>query len=190
MEDAIVDAIDYNVQHTNKRIDEKIKEDRPRHLKHATKKYVIEYLRCKNSFEYFTTNHILLELPGGDELMEPYEKQLEFIDMVERKRHVLLLKSRQTGFSTIVQAYTAWLCTFHDNVVVGIISKTKSKQVAGLIYNSLLALQHRGQESAGIATFNGIEIKIHKKPGLVANVFSNNSFLFKKSINSWILISM
>jgi amidophosphoribosyltransferase len=60
--------------------------------------------------------------------------------------------------------------------VVGIISKTKSKQVAGLIYNSLLALQHRGQESAGIATFNGLDIKLHKKPGLVANVFTNNSF--------------
>ena len=60
--------------------------------------------------------------------------------------------------------------------VVGIISKNKSKQVAGLIYNSLLALQHRGQESAGIATVNGLEIKVHKKPGLVANVFTNNSF--------------
>lgn len=60
--------------------------------------------------------------------------------------------------------------------VVGIVSKHKPKQVAGLIYNSLLALQHRGQESAGIATFNGHSIKVHKDSGLVANVFTNNSF--------------
>lgn len=104
-------------------IDQKIEKERPNHLKFSAKKYVLEYLRCKKSFEYFVTHYILLELPGGDEVMNPYRKQLEFVDLVESKRHVLLLKSRQTGFSTIVQAYTAWLCNFHSNVVVGIISK-------------------------------------------------------------------
>ena len=53
--------------------------------------------------------------------------------------------------------------------VVGIISKNKSQQVAGLIYNSLLALQHRGQESTGISTLKtGGKIFTYKKNGLVA----------------------
>lgn len=120
--DMITD-VGFDIEETNKRIDTVINRGRPDHLKHSAKKYVMEYLRCKNSFEYFVTHYILLELPGEDVLMEPYNKQLEMIDLIERKRHVLLLKSRQTGFSTIVQAYTAWLVTFHDNVVVGIISK-------------------------------------------------------------------
>lgn len=121
--DTLVDAVEFKVQQKEKIIDERIEKEKPQHLKHSAKKYVMEYLRCKKSFEYFVRHYILLELPGGDELMEPYRKQLEFIDLVEMKKHALLLKSRQTGFSTIVQAYTAWLCTFHDNVVVGIISK-------------------------------------------------------------------
>ncbi len=121
--DMIVDAIDFDVQTKDAIIDKKIEKEKPKHLKHSAKKYVLEYLRCKKSFEYFVTHHILLELPGGDEIMNPYRKQLEFIDLIERRKHALLLKSRQTGFSTIIQAYTAWLCTFHDNVVVGIISK-------------------------------------------------------------------
>jgi hypothetical protein len=123
MADMLIDAIDFDVKKKEEAIDERIEKERPNHLKFAAKKYVLEYLKCKKSFEYFVTHYILLELPGGDELMNPYTKQLEFVDLVETKRHVLLLKSRQTGFSTIVQSYTAWLCTFHSNVVVGIISK-------------------------------------------------------------------
>jgi hypothetical protein len=121
--DTLVDAVEFKIRQKEKVIDKRIERDKPQHLKHSAKKYVMEYLRCKKSFEYFVRHYILLELPGGDELMNPYRKQLEFIDLVETKKHALLLKSRQTGFSTIVQAYTAWLCVFHDNVVVGIISK-------------------------------------------------------------------
>jgi hypothetical protein len=121
--DTLIDAVEYKIHKKKQLIEKRLEKDRPQHLKHSAKKYVMEYLRCKKSFEYFATHYILLELPGGDVLMDPYQKQLEFIDLVEHKKHVLLLKSRQTGFSTIVQAYTAWLCNFHDNVVVGIISK-------------------------------------------------------------------
>ncbi len=47
----------------------------------------------------------------------------------------------------------------------------KSKQdVFGLIYQGLYSLQHRGQESAGIAIGNS-NIKIHRAMGLVSNVF-------------------
>ncbi len=59
--------------------------------------------------------------------------------------------------------------------VVGIITKNKSKQISRLIYNSLLALQHRGQESAGISIFDGSNIRVHKRTGLVSNVFDKTS---------------
>jgi hypothetical protein len=121
--DAIVDKISFDVQKKDKKIDERLAKEAPDHLKFSAKKYILEYMKCKHSFEYFVSHYVMLELPGQDTLMKPYSKQTEFIDLVERKKHVLLLKSRQTGFSTIVQAYTAWLVNFHDNVVVGIISK-------------------------------------------------------------------
>jgi amidophosphoribosyltransferase len=43
--------------------------------------------------------------------------------------------------------------------------------VARLAYLGLHALQHRGQESAGIATSDGIGLKLHKRLGLVSQVF-------------------
>jgi amidophosphoribosyltransferase len=43
--------------------------------------------------------------------------------------------------------------------------------VAKLAYYGLYALQHRGQESAGIAVSDGHRIVVHKEMGLVAQVF-------------------
>lgn len=45
------------------------------------------------------------------------------------------------------------------------------KDVARLTYYGLYALQHRGQESAGIATADGKNILLHKNMGLVPEVF-------------------
>ena len=44
--------------------------------------------------------------------------------------------------------------------------------VANLTYFGLFALQHRGQESAGIAVGDGETVRLHRDMGLVAQVFS------------------
>lgn len=48
------------------------------------------------------------------------------------------------------------------------------QDVARLTYFGLYALQHRGQESAGIATFDGDTVHFHKDMGLVSQVFNPN----------------
>jgi amidophosphoribosyltransferase len=47
--------------------------------------------------------------------------------------------------------------------------------VAKLTYFGLYALQHRGQESAGIATFDGDTVHLHKDMGLVSQVFNEST---------------
>jgi amidophosphoribosyltransferase len=49
------------------------------------------------------------------------------------------------------------------------------EDVAKLTYFGLYALQHRGQESAGIATFEGKQVHLHKNMGLVSQVFSETT---------------
>jgi glutamine phosphoribosylpyrophosphate amidotransferase len=51
--------------------------------------------------------------------------------------------------------------------------------VARLSYYGLFALQHRGQESAGIAVTNGCGIKVHKDTGLVAEVFAEENIPYR-----------
>lgn len=62
----------------------------------------------------------------------------------------------------------------HDECgVVGIYGVDNA---ASLSYFSLVALQHRGQESAGIAVSDGEQIRLHKDMGLVGDVFEQGHF--------------
>ncbi|MDR3318364.1 MAG: amidophosphoribosyltransferase [Clostridiales bacterium] len=48
----------------------------------------------------------------------------------------------------------------------------ETEEAAGITYNGLLSLQHRGQEGAGIAALSGNTIHCYKNRGLVSEVFS------------------
>ena len=47
-----------------------------------------------------------------------------------------------------------------------------SEDIAQLVFFGLFALQHRGQEAAGIAVSDGSQARIHKADGLVTHVFT------------------
>src|SRR5687768_10826160 len=51
-------------------------------------------------------------------------------------------------------------------------------EASNLTYLGLYALQHRGQESAGIAASDGVQIRVHKAMGYVNEAF-NESILNK-----------
>ncbi|RPJ49784.1 MAG: amidophosphoribosyltransferase [Chloroflexi bacterium] len=53
--------------------------------------------------------------------------------------------------------------------VIGIFAP--NEDVARMAFFGLYALQHRGQEAAGIAVSNGVSIRMHKDIGLVSQVF-------------------
>ena len=57
--------------------------------------------------------------------------------------------------------------------VFGIFGHTEA---ANLTYLGLYALQHRGQESVGIATSDGERLRMHKAMGYVADNFSEDTF--------------
>lgn len=57
--------------------------------------------------------------------------------------------------------------------VVAIVAPGRS--VAPLCYDALYALQHRGQESAGMATFQNEQITVVKDNGLVSHVFADST---------------
>ena len=61
---------------------------------------------------------------------------------------------------------------FHDECgVVAIFAHSEAEKLA---YLGLHALQHRGQESAGIVTSDGLNLKPHKAMGLVADIFTED----------------
>ncbi|HEB32093.1 MAG TPA: amidophosphoribosyltransferase [Spirochaetes bacterium] len=60
--------------------------------------------------------------------------------------------------------------------VIGVISRDKSYNVCEPIYLGLYSLQHRGQESAGIATYYNEFVNIKRGNGLLTNVFKPDDF--------------
>jgi amidophosphoribosyltransferase len=61
---------------------------------------------------------------------------------------------------------------FHDEC--GVCAVMGHPDAANLVYLGLYALQHRGQESAGIAAFDGSDLRHHKAMGYVADVFDRD----------------
>src|SRR5438067_8690049 len=59
---------------------------------------------------------------------------------------------------------------FHDEC--GVVAIYSHPEAETLAYLGLHALQHRGQESAGIVTSDGMSLHIHKSMGLVADIFT------------------
>ena len=66
---------------------------------------------------------------------------------------------------------TRWLDDdkFHDEC--GLFGVFNHPEAANLTYLGLYALQHRGQESAGIAASDGVGLHVEKAMGWVSDVF-------------------
>jgi len=65
----------------------------------------------------------------------------------------------------------ARLDAFHEEC--GVFGVYGHPEAANLVYLGLYALQHRGQESAGIVSSNGKSLIAHRGMGLVADIFNN-----------------
>src|SRR5271154_3291226 len=59
---------------------------------------------------------------------------------------------------------------FHDEC--GVVAIYAHPEASTLAYLGMHALQHRGQESAGIVTSNGLTLQTHRAMGLVADIFT------------------
>jgi len=59
----------------------------------------------------------------------------------------------------------------------GVLGMISNKSVVQDLYDGLIVLQHRGQDAAGIATYDGNQVHIKKGNGLVRDVFRTKNML-------------
>ena len=70
-------------------------------------------------------------------------------------------------------------CIKEECGVFGVYNKAGIKQLGNLVYFGLFALQHRGQEAAGIAINVGGDVELKKDLGLLSDVFNNSPMITK-----------
>lgn len=107
------------------RYDEFVK--RPNEEFEYTQEQIEELIRCRDDVLYFITNYVkIVTLDKGEVLFEPYDYQIEALDLIENNRFFIGLWSRQSGKSTIVSAYALWYAIFHEDKNIGIVSNKES----------------------------------------------------------------
>ena len=85
---------------------------------------VKEYLKCKKDPIYFIENYAELPVVGGNQKIKLYEPQKDFLLSLIKDHHVIALKSRQIGISTLTQLYVLYSFVFYKNVVAGCVSRS------------------------------------------------------------------
>lgn len=107
--------------------------------------------KCMNDPGYFISNFCMID--SEEEGMVPFTlwpKQKELLDMFLANRLIIALKSRQIGISWLAAAYALWLCVFHSN-----------KNVVVISYNEQVA-----NEFVAKATFMYDNLPLWLKPAL------------------------
>lgn len=86
-----------------------------------------ELLRCRDDVLYFTRNYVkIVTLDHGEVLFDPYEYQVDTLNLLANNRFFIGLWARQSGKTTIVADYALWYAIFNDNKNIGIVSNKES----------------------------------------------------------------
>lgn len=81
------------------------------------------YNRWRNDPILFAEECLKLPTAGGDKLIKFYDPQKKVINDFLKNHFLVLLKSRQTGFSTLSQVLCAYVIIFFSNVKIGVLSR-------------------------------------------------------------------
>jgi hypothetical protein len=86
--------------------------------------YAAKYLEYKNDPIKFIEECIYIPTTGGSTLIKLHKPQKKILQSFFNDHHLILLKSRQLGFSTLCQVIIVYITTFYDNCVCGIVSRS------------------------------------------------------------------
>ncbi len=82
-----------------------------------------ELIKCKENPVYFINNYVKREEVGGFEQFGIYQKQEDLVKNYLKDHYLILLKSRQIGISTIIQALSLYQMIFFSDVTIGAVSR-------------------------------------------------------------------
>ena len=83
-------------------------------MKYTKRDMVREMIRCTKSAEYYLGTFGMVYHPKkGHVKFNLFDYQKESLESYHNNRFNIVLKSRQTGFSTLTAGYIAWMIIFH-----------------------------------------------------------------------------
>lgn len=90
-------------------------------------KFAVKWKQWKYNPIQWMEECAYLPLVGGDQRVKLYQKQKELIYKFYNNHHIITLKSRQIGITTIFKLICAHMTIFFENVTIGIVSRRSSE---------------------------------------------------------------
>jgi len=79
---------------------------------------------CAGDFLHFVDGYCWIEVPNADPIrFRLWKFQARLAVLMQTVLELIILKSRRLGITWLVLAYALWVCTFHPNRYVIILSK-------------------------------------------------------------------
>lgn len=89
-----------------------------------------EWRRCAKDEVYWLENYWYIMHPSdGRILFKLRDAQRETLAKWNNQRYTIALKARQIGFSTLAGAHAVWLCFFHPDRYIVMLSKTENDAI-------------------------------------------------------------
>lgn len=92
--------------------------------KDAEKNQLKEIAKCKKSFSYFCRYLKIVTKDGKEVSLRLNPAQKKIIDAVGANPHVMILKARQLGSSTVIAAYFFWKALLTPNTRIAVVAHT------------------------------------------------------------------
>lgn len=173
------------------RADECWDPDRKRHRiellsKREYQTVIDELSKCQDDFSYASRNYFKIVTKKGDDVSlrvnESQELVLEIMRMIQsrgKSQRIMIIKARQLGMSTLIEALIAWRTMFFPNARAIVVSDN-ADNAADLFGKMLHIYDHmpwwlkpmidRRKEDKGLKFDNPDEIMRFKEPGLQSSV--------------------
>lgn len=95
-----------------------------------TEREAEEYKRCSQDAVYVLKKYAYLRhITQGKMKWEPYDWQIELVEMLQAGENVVVLKSRQVGVSWTVAFFVAWMIHFKPGIELCLISQMEKKAI-------------------------------------------------------------
>ena len=84
-----------------------------------------EILRCSKDFPYFAQRYLrLIDIKGLETTLKLNEAQVEIFNTLQTENHLMILKARKLGSTTMIAAYYLWKALFRKNVRIAVVAHT------------------------------------------------------------------
>jgi hypothetical protein len=84
-----------------------------------------EILKCAKDFKYFAGKYLkIVDVHGLETTLKLNQAQADIVEALESENHLMILKARKLGSTTLIAGYYLWKALFRKNIKIAVVAHT------------------------------------------------------------------